>query len=81
MTLNAGTTSLGRPSSGKRDIMSTFNARAPAGASPRAVASHSEVGRDYEGMDPDDWRCPDGRGLFSRICFWTLGTISSAVSV
>jgi hypothetical protein len=62
VTLSVGATSLERPFSGRRDFMRAFNTTVPTGASPRAVASHSEVEREYVGMGPGDWKCPDYRG-------------------
>jgi hypothetical protein len=39
-----------RPASGSREFRSTFNAKAAAGASPRAVSIPSEVRREHVGM-------------------------------
>ena len=48
--ISKDTGSLVRPSSGRREFISTFNSTAAAGASPRAFADHSEVRRVYVGM-------------------------------
>ena len=61
--LSAGTTSLGRPSSGRREFMSSFNTTSTAGVSPGAVAVLSELKRVHVGMRKDDRICPDCDGF------------------
>ena len=63
MPLSAGTTSLGRPSSGRREFMSSVNATAAAGVSPGSVAGLSEVKRVHVGMRKGDRICPDCDGF------------------
>ena len=63
MTLNTGTTSLGRPSPGRGDFMSSFNTTAATGDSPGTVAGHSEVRRVHVGMCKGDSFCPDCDGF------------------
>jgi hypothetical protein len=63
VTLSVGAASLTRPSSGRREFMSNFNAEAVARASPREVSWPSEVRREHVGMRDGDWYCTDCHGL------------------
>ena len=63
MPLSAGTTSLGRPSSGRREFIRSFNTTTAAGVSPGAVTGLSEVRRVHVGMSKGDRIHPDCDGF------------------